>query len=846
MPARKNLKNCIIILDRDGEQAEKTGMTRPFILLTPGFAAVCALLLLAPAHGDVLNSPAKYDFKTAVVTPETNRQATIDAAKFIDPAKPDCGIQAAIDALPPQGGEVVLPEGEFIIRKSLRLRSGVLLRGQGAKTVLALPSPLVHAKLTQPIREGDTELVVDDASGFTPGMEISVTSSPTRMLAFFTRTTPDAKQLYLPYIQVFVAAVKDNRIKISAPLSNSLKAAEAGNDVANFFPMIFAQHVSEVEVRDLEIVGRDEESLDIRGDYMAAAITFLDATRSKICNVTVRGWKGDGFSFQLGENNLFTECQALNARTPNAKGFHPGSVQNESIITRCVADGCQGPGLFFCREVKFSVMGNSILNNNGEMVGGFSAFYDNHNVCNRNYGENNKLGVNFGEGSDHVFVGNTLVNTREFPIEFVGDSRMKKPEAPNWWPRYHVVAGNTIVNQGETAKVAPLILIRPNTSACVVANNAFQSADDALAVKDEAPNLNVVVNNHPLKGAIPKPQVPQAPPALPAIAVDAAPFYDPAKPDGGFQAALDKAGKKGGRVQLPAGVYSLTKGLVVPSNVSLCGAGRATVLLWQGAGPAISSEKQSGIAIRGLTIRQPAENAQAAQAISIKNGSGVLIESVLVDDIKGVGIELAGTTDVLISQTMVTGCETGYDCNDTKGLTIAESWSLRNRGDGIRIANAAGGTVIDSSIVSGNRGCGIAVEKARDLSVLSSVITESGKNGISLRDCAGGVVQGSIVHRGEIAMEGKFPPAAAILLAGTTNKIQIRENLVGERKWIPTAKIAVEETDTADANTIQFNILASKDDAGDVLRITGKNTKVADNILKPSPLRWAPPKAAAR
>lgn len=199
--ARKNLKNCIIILDREVEQAENKVMTRPLTLMNPLLAALCAVLLMAPAHGDVLSSPAKYDFKTAVVTPETNRQATIDAAKFFDPAKPDCGIQAAIDALPPQGGEVVLPEGEFIIRKSLRLRSGVLLRGQGAKTILALPSPLVHAKLTQPIREGDTELVVDDASGFTPGMEISVTSAPTRMLAFFTRTTPDAKQLYLPYIQ---------------------------------------------------------------------------------------------------------------------------------------------------------------------------------------------------------------------------------------------------------------------------------------------------------------------------------------------------------------------------------------------------------------------------------------------------------------------------------------------------------------------------------------------------------------------------------------------------------------------------------------------------------------------
>src|ERR1051325_3472636 len=61
---------------------------------------------------------------------------TIHAAEF-DRSSPDCGIQKAIDALGPPGGEVVLPAGRFELLRALMLPSNVSLRGQGPdKTVL--------------------------------------------------------------------------------------------------------------------------------------------------------------------------------------------------------------------------------------------------------------------------------------------------------------------------------------------------------------------------------------------------------------------------------------------------------------------------------------------------------------------------------------------------------------------------------------------------------------------------------------------------------------------------------------------------------------------------------------
>lgn len=815
-----------------------------------------AFLLATTLQGGENPTPKPDGFRTAEVTPETNRKATVDAAKFIDPTKPDCGIQAAIDALPPQGGEVILPEGNFVVKKALVLRSGVRLRGQGAKTQIAQPSPLVQTKLANPMREGDTELVVEDATGFTPGMEISG-GFRGKLISFFMKISPKSREFWIAYDRIFVVAVKDNTIQISAPFPGNLKTLEVGDFITNFFPVIYAINVSDIEVRDLEIVGGDDDpaadigQFRINGDYTASALTFFYVDRVRICNVTVRGWKGDGFSLQGGNNNLLSECQALNMKGSETKGYHPGSVQNECILTRSLADGCEGPGIFFCHEVKFSVVGNSILTNNGEMIGGFSDDADMFNVCNRNYGENNKKGLLLTEGSDQVFAENVIVNTAAAPVEFSGNTR--KPDEPNMWPCYQVVASNTIVNQGETADVEPLILIRPGTSASVIANNAFQSANDAMAVKDDAPDLNVVANNHPLEGPYAKPVVPKIPPALPAITVDAATFYDPKKPDCGFQAAIDKAAKDGGRVQLPAGVYALSQGLSLPSGVTLAGAGTVTVLLWKGTGPAIASKDQSQIAIRQLSIRQSPDNTQPTQAIAITGGTGVLIDSVIVDDMTGPGIQLKGTKDTLISQSLVSGCEAGYVCEKAMNLTIAESWSLRHKGDGIHIADSSGEVVIDSSIVSGNRGYGVAVQEPRDgaFSLVSSVITESGKNGLFLQDCAGGTVRGNIVHRGRVSEFENFPPAAAVLLAGTTRDIRITENRIvenrtAERSEQAASLIAVEEEATASGNTIRFNVLCSDKYTGELLALSGKNTVAKDNILKPHGFKYPPAGATAQ
>jgi hypothetical protein len=46
------------------------------------------------------------------------------------------GIQEAIDSLPSLGGVVAISPGEFLLRRSIRIRNGITLQGAGEKTVL--------------------------------------------------------------------------------------------------------------------------------------------------------------------------------------------------------------------------------------------------------------------------------------------------------------------------------------------------------------------------------------------------------------------------------------------------------------------------------------------------------------------------------------------------------------------------------------------------------------------------------------------------------------------------------------------------------------------------------------
>jgi len=146
-----------------------------------------ALFAIRDAEFDnvrILVKPHAPDFYGRPVTAaESNRRATVRAEKFLDPDKPDCGFQEAIDALPAAGGAVILPRGKFILHTTLFLREGVALRGQvdnqgSPVTTLSLPRPIVWSKLAAEAKAGESALHLEDASGFRPGWSLSLGVEP--------------------------------------------------------------------------------------------------------------------------------------------------------------------------------------------------------------------------------------------------------------------------------------------------------------------------------------------------------------------------------------------------------------------------------------------------------------------------------------------------------------------------------------------------------------------------------------------------------------------------------------------------------------------------------------------
>jgi hypothetical protein len=97
----------------------------------------------------------------------------VDVAGFASNKSPTGGIQEAIDSLPPGGGIVAVPPGEFLLRQSVHVPSHVTLQGAGGSTVLRRAKH-AECKLSAPTRPGDTAVRVADASPVREGDEVGI------------------------------------------------------------------------------------------------------------------------------------------------------------------------------------------------------------------------------------------------------------------------------------------------------------------------------------------------------------------------------------------------------------------------------------------------------------------------------------------------------------------------------------------------------------------------------------------------------------------------------------------------------------------------------------------------
>lgn len=255
------------------------------------------------------------------------------------------GLQAAVDYVAGLGGGVVeIGPGEYLMKNSLHLRSGVSIMGHGHKTVLrkcdGCSSPLFLDG-----DHGEEQVTLVNPSGFEVGMGVSVLD--------------DRSEGFHTSVATIIRRVKDSFL-IDRPLvADHLVAANAR--ASNAFPVISGYYIRDVRIENLAIDGNKDNNYMITG-CRGAGIYLYEGKNVRIHGCLVRNFNGDGISYQKSDDVHVIECIVKD----NAMlGIHPGSGSQRTIVQRCQMLENGRDGLFICWRVKQGLFESNEICSNG-------------------------------------------------------------------------------------------------------------------------------------------------------------------------------------------------------------------------------------------------------------------------------------------------------------------------------------------------------------------------------------------------------------------------------------------------------------------------------------------------
>ena len=358
------------------------------------------------------------------------------------------GIQEAIDALSERGGTVLIPAGRYLVCHSIRLRSGVTLRGEGTATVLTRRAPVTF-NLTAPCGAHADTVEVNTATGLQPGDEI--------IIADLMQRTWHSRQFV-------IQSIKETTLKGRIVAGNPVRsyAPEGGAWGGHCFPMLHIPDCDGVVLESLTIHGGDHAYS--RGDdagFTCMAVHAVGATDLRIDRVTVRGWPTDGIGAQRGRGVTVTHCLVEDCL---GRGFHPGTHLRESLWTNNISRRNLS-GFYFCLGVRHAVVADNV-------------FVDNHGCGIDGLGDPDR---------DNVIRGNLVARNGLYGIEARG--------ALN-----NVIAGNIVQDNSQRCPGAyPGVYLHGHAGNVVQGNRCHDTQDQptqsrGLVVEEEA-GENLFANN---------------------------------------------------------------------------------------------------------------------------------------------------------------------------------------------------------------------------------------------------------------------------------------------------------------------------------------------------------------
>ena len=305
-------------------------------------------------------------------------------------------IQKAIDRVAAAGGGTVLIKaGTYLLANSVRLASHIRLRGEGPGKTVLKKAPGVKSKLKIDADYGEMIATVEDASGFAPGMGVTILDNG----------NADA---WKPSVRTIVS-IEGHTLHFDRFLQMDYSVARQGQ-VFNTFPLIAGFNVEDVQVEDLSVDGSRTGSGILDG-CQTAGIYFFHSQRMHLRNCLARDYPGDGISLQFVEEPVVDNCEAEG----NAElGIHLGTGALRGIVRDCRVHDNGKDGLYLCWRVQHARYERNQSWNNGQ--DGISLGHkdtDNIFISNSSSG-NTRAGISFldedatNAASRNTFEGNTL------------------------------------------------------------------------------------------------------------------------------------------------------------------------------------------------------------------------------------------------------------------------------------------------------------------------------------------------------------------------------------------------------------------------------------------------------
>lgn len=281
-------------------------------------------------------------------------------------------LQAAVDYVGNLGGGIVtiLP-GEYEMNDSLHLRSRVVLRGAGEKTILRKAQEF-RSSLVADGDFGEAAMTVEDPSGFSIGQGVYIASSTQRNFHGVCAT---------------ILNHQDNYFTLSRSMNADIMVHDKGF-AATIFPVISGYNIQDARIENLTVDGNRSQNPTKVDGCRTAGIYFYRGDNSVVTNCLVRNYNGDGISFQQSNDVSVDACHVENCA---GFGLHPGSGSQRPTITNCRSVGNGEDGFFFCWRVRGGLAEGNWLEGNGG-VGMSIGHKDSDNIVRNNTIISNKSG----------------------------------------------------------------------------------------------------------------------------------------------------------------------------------------------------------------------------------------------------------------------------------------------------------------------------------------------------------------------------------------------------------------------------------------------------------------------